>query len=78
MSSFMDDFEAAEKLANKKKASASRPTVRMPDLPMKSGVRPVHVADIIPRSENFNHLKKVHQPAPSYRKSIVKRLLGLQ
>lgn len=62
MSTFEQDWAEAEHIANKKKASASRPTVSMPSLPMREGVRPVHMHPEIcvsQRTKNVNHLKKV-------------------
>lgn len=83
MSTFEQDWAEAERVANQKKVSATRKTQPMPDLPMRTVVRPVKLMGemcISPRPENFNHLKKVNRPAQpvSYRKSVIRRLLGLQ
>lgn len=62
MTTFEQDLKAAEAEVKAKQASASRPTVAMSDLPMRSGVRPVHMHPEIRVSEarkHVNHLKKI-------------------
>lgn len=60
--SFEQDWADAEKLVDKKKASATRKTEPMPSLPVRTGVRPVHMAGEIHVSgarKHVNHLKKI-------------------